>query len=220
MKERDIQETALAVRAKAGDDAAVRELYEAAKEPIRLAVKKHLGGCCNDGAVEDATAACKEAFMRSLEKFEPSRGTSIRTVWYYLFRRAVVGYVRATARRTTRECALGGLQNHRYLYDTEASAALVESDQNPLFRDETAPSPADAACEEEDAEQRRAQLQAVAETLEQLGDTPDTQAFVAWAKAGYSYGRAGRDLGGVDPRTVEHRVSRVRAAIRAAIQTA
>lgn len=218
MKERDIRETALAVRAKAGDEAAVQELYEAAKEPIRLAVKKHLGGCCNDGAVEDATAACKEAFMRSLDKFEPKRGTSIRTVWYYLFRRAVVGYVRATARRTTRECSLGGLKNLGYLYDTGA-ASPVENDKNPAFVDETAPSPADAACAEEDAEQRRAQLQAVAETLEKLGDTPDTQAFIAWVKVGYSYGRAGRELGGVDPRTVEHRVSRVRDAIRAAIQS-
>ena len=220
--ERDARETELAVRAKAGDAEATRLLFAAAEPVIRMAVQRHLNGCVNFDAAAEATAACKTAFMESIDRFEADRGTSIRTLWYYGFRRAVVGYVRTTARRTTREFSRdnnhhsGPPEEHRTVARRFEKAPGAHGEDPHLI--DPADNPAEVAEIADDARDAKEQAKRVEELLAAAGDTADTQAFRAWVAAGYNFIRAAKTLGGISPRTVENRVSKVRAMLRGAIR--
>ena len=218
-EERDKRETELAIRAKAGDAEATRLLFAAAEPVIRMAVQRHLNGCVNFDAAAEATAACKTAFMESVDKFEADRGVSIRTLWYYGFRRAVVGYVRTTARRTTREFSRDNNHHSGPPEEPHTNARRFEKahSEDPGLID-PADNPAETAEATDETRNAKEQAKRVEEILAAAGDTPDTQAFRAWVAAGYNFIRASKALGGISPRTVENRVSKVRTMLRSAIR--
>ena len=189
--ERDARETALVLRAKKRDPEAIRELLAIAEPVIRMAVKRNLNGCCNHDAEADAASACREELMRAVDAFDPCRGLSIRTLWYYGFRRAVVAYVRTKAKAT----------NHEVLIGLESEVLETDADR-PGAPDEVL-----ASAEAEAARARR--LAAVESQLAELQKTDPVgvQAFRLWVQLG-SYADVGRAML-CRPSTTAARVRRI-----------
>lgn len=189
--ERDARETSLVMRAKKRDPEAVRELLSIAEPVIRMAVRKNLNGCCNHDAESDAASACREELIRSVDEFDPDRGVSIRTLWYYGFRRAVVAYVRTKAKATTHEVLVG--------LDSEVSET---NDDRPEAPDEVL-----AVAEEVAARNRRLAAVECQLTELQKTDPVGVQAFRLWVRLG-SYADVGRAMQ-CRPSTTAARVRRI-----------
>jgi len=195
---RDVREAALVARAQRGDSDAVAELYRIAEPVILMAVRKHLNGCQNYDAEREAEAACKEAFIRSIEHYDPKRGTSIRTLWFIDFRRAVVGYVRSTARHT------------KVLVPLEDEPKHCPGIDSPVRPDEAAA-----------AADRFAAIPTMMAIVDQaLGALParDADMWRAWHVCA-NYTSVGRAFG-VPPKHVAAAVQRVRGELQARLRKA
>lgn len=229
-RERDVVETELVLKAQKGDAEAFARLAEISAPVIDMAVKKHLNGCQNFDAAQDAASACRTAMVESIREFDPARRTSIRTLWYYGFRRAVVGYVRKTARRTVRETGMGscvnGLKHEEGRFVVRANGDydwhwLTQGAERGTAWDGTdgAPSPAEELEQREDnAEIARRLLQVEAELKKEESTDPEgVAAMRAWLVTG-SYTEAGKLLG-VHQRTTANRVQRIVRRIQERILT-
>jgi len=217
--DRDLRETQLTLRAQRGDVAAQIELAEIAAPVIAMAVRKHLNGCTNDRAREDAEAECRLAFMETLNQFDAGRGTSIRTLWYYGFRRAVVGLVRKMAAYTTRECA--SVEEFSDAWDSSVGVrrhvAGALRRERPTEDDVYPDDPSQLMEAAEDADHRRWVVESAKAELDELRERPDwtdsVAAFEAWVHTG-SYAEAARRLD-VKPKTVANRARRVQKRLAA-----
>lgn len=228
-RERDVQETELVLKAQKGDADAYEQLAEIARPVIDMAVKKHLNGCQNFDAAQDAASACRAAMVESIRDFDPARNVSIRTLWFWRFRRAVVGYVRKTARRTNRETGVGscvtGLQdgNERERSNRHSNQRtwLVRGAQTGDVWDGTdeAPSPAEELEQREQGVEIGRRLLLVEGELkrEEKTDPEGVAALRTWLVTG-SYTEAGKLLG-VHQRTTANRVQRIVRRLQERIPT-
>lgn len=192
---RDAHETALVESAASGDRDAIEALWAIAEPVVELAVQKHLNGCQNDGAEDDARAACKVEFMRSIKKFDTSRGTSIRTLWFLGFRRAVVGYVRHTARYTRTVCTSGG---------TELGGGGPVGTSQAVFR---------GSLDSEETSKNAGRMADVAEALRVHFTAREAALLRRWMACGANTNATARETG-VSPRRITALVKALRAALQ------